>query len=136
MLPWRSADSRWPTEEALQGRRGERAAERFLRKQGYKILVRNYATRRGEIDLVCRHEGTLVFVEVKAREEGALERPASAVHRAKQRRIIWAAYGYLQELGRNDMPTRFDVVEVWLRGQNAARCEVIPHAFQDPSNPR
>ena len=121
------------TDRAGRGKWGEDAAARFLKKQGYKVLVRNYLARWGEIDLVCRHEGTLVFVEVKARSEDAWSSPASAVTRTKQRRLIRTGYAYLQELKRDDIPVRFDVVEVDLRDKGSCECRLIPHAFKLPN---
>jgi hypothetical protein len=57
-----------PTAKMALGERGEKFAARYLRRQGYKIPVRRFKGRGGEIDLVCRHKGWLVFVEVKTRK--------------------------------------------------------------------
>ncbi|NJK90555.1 MAG: YraN family protein [Blastochloris sp.] len=111
------------------GQQGEKAAARFLKQQGYQVLVRNYSSRWGEIDLVCRHQKTLVFVEVKTRAEDSWDKPAAAVTRSKQRRLIRTAHAYLQELEERDIPTRFDVVEVYLDDFGQPRCELLPHAF-------
>ena len=54
----------------LLGERGERAAARYLRRHGLRVLYRGYRTRWGEIDLIAREADTLVFVEVKARRRG------------------------------------------------------------------
>src|SRR5947209_6203352 len=77
----------------LLGDRGERAAARYLRRQGLRVLVRGYRTRCGEIDLIARDGDTLVFVEVKARQRGV---PAEAVTAEKQRRITLAALHFLR----------------------------------------
>ncbi|MFH1066926.1 MAG: YraN family protein [bacterium] len=108
---------------------GERVAEAFLRRKGYKILARNYETKWGEIDLVCRHQKVLVFVEVKARDEKTLDRPSRAVDASKRRRLMRTAYAYLAELPERDMPTRFDVVEVYLCAGETPRCELLAGAF-------
>ncbi len=121
------------SDRAGRGVWGEQAAARFLRKQGYKILVRNYGSKWGEIDLVCRHQETLVFVEVKARAMDAWAAPAAAVTATKQRRLIRTAYAYLQELKRDDIPVRFDVVEVDLRDDGTSTCRLISHAFKIPN---
>ncbi|MDR1304990.1 MAG: YraN family protein [Verrucomicrobiales bacterium] len=132
MLPFGSAPARPAAPRKNErGQRGERAAARFLRKSGYRILVANYRGWRGEIDLVCRHQDTLVFVEVKARGLNAWASPAAAVTAAKQRRIIRTAYEYLDELPSQDMPVRFDVVEVYLGADGEAKsCQLIPSAFE------
>lgn len=121
-----------PPDTTRRGQQGEHIAARALRRAGYKILVRNYTTRWGEIDLVCRHQNTLVFVEVKTRDASALERPASAVNASKRRRLIRTAYAYLQELGDFAIPSRFDVVEIRLCGDQPVDCEILPHAFSVP----
>jgi putative endonuclease len=133
LLPSRSAVSSSDAngERRRRGRLGERAANRHLRKLGYRLLVRNYRSKWGEIDLVCRHQGVLVFVEVKARGLNSWGTPAEAVTASKQRKIIRTAYEYLSELKTQDMPVRFDVVEVFLDANaQAAKFQVIPAAFE------
>ena len=93
-------------------------------------MVRNYRSRWGEIDLVCRHKKTLVFVEVKARSPESWGTPAEAVTPSKQRRIMRTAYAYLEEIKLQDMPVRFDVVEVFLKGDASPDCRLIPAAFE------
>ena len=107
----------------LFGGRGERAAARFLRRRGFRILLRGYRTTRGEIDLVARDGETLVFVEVKTRSRGM---PAEAVTPEKQRRLTLAALHFLKRHGLLDrpreVPCRFDVVAIVLaRGPRSAR---------------
>lgn len=111
------------------GRYGERVAEAFLREKGYKILVRNYNTKWGEIDLVCRHKKVLVFVEVKARDEKTPDRPSSAVDISKRQRLMRTAQVYLSELTQRDIPTRFDIVEIYLSAGKSPRCELLEKAF-------
>ena len=66
----------WRRELSL-GQRGERAAERYLRRKGYIIVARGQRMRLGEIDLIAVDRGTLVFVEVKTRQShDLLETPA------------------------------------------------------------
>ncbi len=97
------------------GRKGEAAAERFLKKESFKILYRNFRARRGgEIDLVCRDrkEQVLVFVEVKTRRSESFGPPRSAVTWRKRSRIIRAAKEWLRLLDLPEIPFRFDIVEV------------------------
>ena len=70
-----------PTAKMALGERGERFAARYLRQHGYKILVRRFKTRAGEIDIVCRHKDWLVFVEVKTRKNDDYGLPSEAVTR-------------------------------------------------------
>lgn len=111
---------------AVARRRGEEAEElaaRFLALQGLEVVARNYRTRFGEIDLVAREGGTLVFIEVRARSWAAFGGAAASVDAAKQRRIVAAARHFLQRL-RTEPPCRFDVLTLqgrrvapdWIRG--------------------
>ncbi len=111
---------------------GEAYAADHLAAKGYTITVRNYRTRCGEIDLIAEKDGFLAFVEVKTRREGAWGGPAAAVTRQKQRRLILAAEGYLQEHPTGLQP-RFDVVAITTaRGGDfrVLSCEHFEGAFE------
>jgi putative endonuclease len=94
------------------GAAGEDAACEELRRRGYEILARQYRTRRGEIDIVARQGGTIVFVEVKARTTQDFGGGAAAVTPMKQRRIARVAVEFLARHGSLAAPCRFDVVVV------------------------
>ncbi|MCX7915939.1 MAG: YraN family protein [Verrucomicrobiae bacterium] len=94
------------------GQRGERWAARHLRQKGYKVLVRRFRSKAGEIDLVCRDGNWLVFVEVKTRGDETFGAPSEAVDKQKQRHICRVALDYLRLLGYPEVLFRFDVVEV------------------------
>ena len=66
------------------GLKGEKLAEKHLKKLGYKILLNNYVTPFGEADLVCEYNGSLTFVEVKTRTSTKFGTPAMAVDYKKQ----------------------------------------------------
>ena len=109
------------------GDRGERAAERALKRKGLKILTRNYRVAAGEIDIVALDRGVIVFVEVKTRVQGE---PAEAVTLEKQRRITRAALWFLKRHGLLETARcRFDVVAVvWPAG---AKRPTIDHFVND-----
>ena len=94
------------------GTRSERAAARFLKRLGYRVLARNWSCPLGELDLVALDNGCLVFVEVRSTERGDTERPAASVDAAKQRRLTDLALCYLQKYRLLDRPARFDVLAV------------------------
>ena len=96
-----------------RGAQGEEYAARWLKKQGYEILRRNYRSRWGEIDIIAKNETYLVFIEVKTRGAGAIARPGAWVDRKKQQKIIKTALQYLSEAGAGLQP-RFDVIELTL----------------------
>ena len=131
---WRNHFWRWrslPKSGHLRrGARGEKLACRFLRRNGYKILYRNFKGRSGgEIDIVCRDDDTLVFVEVKTRTREDFGRPVAAVDRQKQKRISRGGLAWLRMLDNPDILFRFDVVEVVVADDAKPRLELIKNAF-------
>lgn len=113
------------------GARGEKLAARFLRRNGYKVLYRDFQPARGgQIDLVCRDGDTLVFVEVKSRRSEERQRPVDSLHADQKRRISRGALTWLRMLDNPDIPFRFDVVEVILAEAKKPKLELIQNAFQ------
>lgn len=113
------------------GARAEALAAEFLAGRGLRIAARNVRFREGELDLVCEHNGTLVFVEVRQRSRRDFGGALASVVRAKQQRLIRAAQHYLSHLPRHqaDRPCRFDVVAI----DGTHTIEWIRDAFQaDP----
>ena len=91
------------------GLSAESRAAAYLIAKGYRILFRRFKTPVGEIDIVARRRGVLVFVEVKAREK--LEDAAEAIGKRQQSRIIAAAEFWLAGHPPNaSLDMRFDVV--------------------------
>ena len=118
------------------GRRGERLAEKFLRRHGCKVLHRNFRAKGGgEVDLVLRDiaENTLVFAEVKTRTSDEGGRPADAVDFAKEALIARGARAWLRLLDRPEVNFRFDIVEVVI-GAGKPRINVIKSAFLLPED--
>jgi putative endonuclease len=109
-------------------RRGEAAellAAAFLRAQGLTVTQRNYRCRFGEIDIVARDGGTLVFVEVRQRRSEDFGGAGESITAAKRARIISAARHYLAR-SRRSPPCRFDAVLI--RG-DPPRIEWLRNAF-------
>lgn len=106
------------------GADGEARAAAWYEARGYSIEARNWRCREGEIDLVARRGGELVFVEVKTRTTDRFGLPAEAVTPAKQRRLRGLASRYLAQTGARARTLRFDVVAIL-----AGRLEVIEAAF-------
>ena len=96
----------------LLGDLGEGLAVAVLYSQGYSILERNFRCRVGEVDVICRKDGELDFVEVKARTSLDMGRPAAAVNQRKQMRLRNAAKYYIMCNGLEDLDVRFQVFEV------------------------
>jgi len=108
---------------------GEELAFHELRRRGYKVLLRNYECMLGEIDLVAKHEGFLVFVEVRTRSSLEKGTPAESVTPEKQKQIIKVAKYYLNRYGIQDVPCRFDVAGVLIPPHEEPVIEVIASAF-------
>src|SRR5262245_6386004 len=111
------------------GRLGEELACAELERLGYVVVTRRYRTRYGELDIVARHEGMLVFVEVKARESRDFGHPAEAVTPQKMRRLFLMATDYVMCAGVRDTAFRFDVVSVEMQF-DPPRITVYPDAFR------
>lgn len=102
------------TKEKLLGAFGEAAAAEFLRKKRYRILGMNYRCTQGELDVIAQERDTVVFVEVKLRHEGGFAPAAEYVTPKKQQKLRLAAEAWLAENELEDVPCRFDVIEIYL----------------------
>ena len=113
------------------GQRGERAAAKYLKRKGYKIVAHGSRLRPGELDLVAVDDRTVVFVEVKTRRSDQFGNPAEAVNLQKQRRLTRLAVTYLKRYGLLEYPARFDVVAiVWPEDQRRPLIEHFENAFE------
>ena len=100
--------TRRPDPRGAWGSAAEEAAARALRRDGYRVLLRNARTPRGEIDLVALRRGTFCFVEVKARRVGgAAGSPEEALTPRKLARVAGAAQHLLRSRGLPDAPREF-----------------------------
>ncbi len=118
-----------PPKQAL-GKNGEDLAIAHLKRRGYHILERNFRNRLGEIDVIARHKGRIVFVEVKTRRSLRYGSPKLAITPAKQRKISMVALSYLKTRFSIDTPARFDVVSVVQPPDRPEQIEVIANAFE------
>ena len=111
------------------GRLGERLAAVRLEAAGYEIIARNYRCASGEIDLITRHRGDWVFVEVRARRGRRFGAPEASLTPRKWQHLIAAAQSYLQARALDDVAWRIDLVAVELspRGE-LLRVDVIENA--------
>lgn len=110
------------------GDEGERLARRYLQRRGFRILDVNWKGRRGELDLVARHRGTIVFVEVRSKRSARYGSAIEALDWRKQQQVRRVAEEYLTVKGLWGSPVRFDAVLVdWSAGK--AAITHVPHAF-------
>jgi len=114
----------------LLGRWGQEQCEKFLKKNGYKTLTKNYSCRTGEIDLVMTAgDGTVVFVEVKTRANEDFADAEAAVTSAKKHRMKTAANLFIRKHKLDDVPLRFDVVIVMADEKGKAKIRHYENAF-------
>jgi len=97
---------------------GEKQATKYLKKNGYKIIEKNYKNKIGEIDIIAQEKKTktLVFVEVKAKSSDFFGLPREMVDDRKIHKIEQVATAYLMEKHCLDIDFRFDVIEI-LKGE-------------------
>ncbi len=113
------------------GARGEKAAARYLKRLGYKIVAHGVRSRLGELDLVAVDDRTVVFVEVKTRTDTDAGQPMDAVTPEKQRRVTQAALAFLKYRGLLEHRSRFDVVSiVWPADASEPAIQHVVNAFE------
>lgn len=113
-----------------RGSRAEQLARRYLEQQGLRFEQANFRCRRGEIDLIMRDKDTLVFVEVRYRNNSRYGSAAETVDWRKQRKLIATALFYLQsrpQLSR--LASRFDVIAI-NGDSDSAHIDWHPNAIQ------
>lgn len=119
-----------PQPPRARGTDAEDQACRFLRRQGLRLIARNYHCRQGEIDLIMQDADNLVFVEVRYRRQSRYGSGLESVDRRKQQRIAHCAAHYLHRHPRAaELAARFDVVAL-TPGADEPRIEWIRNAFE------
>ena len=96
----------------VSGRIGEQKAEEYLKRNGYRIIDRNYSCRFGEIDIIAENDGFIVFAEVKTRKTNSCVSGREYVTVSKQNKILITSRFWLQSHGSCSLQPRFDVIEV------------------------
>lgn len=110
----------------ISGNYGETLACKFLEKQGYKILERNYLIRGGEIDIVARDGDTLVFVEVKARWSHEFGPPSESITPWKIKALVKTAMFYVLKINWGNKEYRLDFVSIdFADNKNSPKIELI-----------
>jgi putative endonuclease len=130
-------ETRKRTPRRRTGDAAEQAAERYLRKNGFRILDRNVTYPQGEVDLVAieKRSGALCFVEVRSRTltggKTPQVSPEETVTPAKRRRIVSAALRFIRRRRAADRVIRFDVIAVRFAGEDRKSPDIrhYPGAF-------
>lgn len=110
------------------GEVGERVAERWLRRKGWRIVQRRFRNGHRDIDLVVQRDEMVAFVEVKARKGAEFGLPVEAVDWRKQRELTRSAHVWIERFGRPEDVYRFDVIGVLMTG-STVRIRHVEDAF-------
>jgi putative endonuclease len=110
------------------GELGERIAERWLLRRGWRVVQRRFRSGHRDIDLVVERDGTVAFVEVKARKGVEFGGPLQAVNHRKRKQLERSAMVWVDRHGREAESYRFDVVGVLVNGAEVRVCH-IENAF-------
>lgn len=97
------------------GKSGEDVACKYLERQGYSIVARNFKCKAGEIDIIATELNELVLVEVKTRCSKKYGEAREAVTQVKRKHIKKATEFYLHKNKLENQYIRFDVIEVYLK---------------------
>jgi putative endonuclease len=110
------------------GFHGERVAERWLVRKGWRVLQRRFRDGHRDVDLIAEREGTVAFVEVKARSGASFGSPVDAVDWRKRRELGRSARMWISRHGRAGESYRFDVIGV-LVSQGRIMVRHVENAF-------
>ncbi|SFQ05410.1 putative endonuclease [Lachnospiraceae bacterium XBB1006] len=108
----------------IVGKEKEALAAKLLSLHGYEVIARNYRCRSGEVDVIAKEDGYLVFIEVKYRSSLRFGEPQLAVNGHKQGKIKEVARWYCHAEGIDDYPIRYDVVAIL-----GKKYQIIKNAF-------
>lgn len=115
------------------GKKGEELAVSFLKKQGFRIIARNYKIRLGEIDIIGKDKDCISFIEVRSTNSRIFEGPEYTIDRRKQGQIAKAALSYIKRYGLEDKDCRFDVICIEGVDSASPNIRLIKNAFDlDP----
>ena len=106
------------------GAAGEELAASWYRDRGFEVVARNWRCPAGELDLIVRRSGLVVFVEVKTRTTAAYGHPLETVTARQRERVRRAAAAWIAESGHHPRRVRVDVAAVM-----GGVVDVVPDAF-------
>lgn len=113
------------------GKSGEEIVATYLKRNGYKILEKNFRCKFGEIDLIAKKKGVLSFIEVKTRKRITYGAPAEAVNYIKKKHIYKTSEYYILKNNVEKKDITLDVVEVYFYTEKDFRIIHIKRAIED-----
>ncbi|OGN99311.1 MAG: hypothetical protein A2Y90_03985 [Chloroflexi bacterium RBG_13_52_12] len=113
---------------------GEKIACDFLAKNGYEIIETNYRCRDGEVDIIAKQQGMLVFIEVRTKKSLQFGSPEESITQIKKERLKAVADHYGQNHENLPPEWRIDVVAIQMDSSGkVSRIEIIENAVEDVS---
>lgn len=112
------------------GAAGEKAAVRYLKRNGYKVLARNYVCPLGELDVICLGDDGIVFVEVKTRTHELDADPEENIDARKRRKLMQVARYWLREHREPQCAYRFDALSVIIPDRGDPTVRHVQEAFE------
>jgi len=112
------------------GKKGEEIAASYLRKQGYKILEKNYRTKLGEIDIIANDNGCISFVEVRSINNLSFILPEDTINKNKELQIMRVALAYIKRYKLENKSCRFDVISIENVDGATPQIRLIKNAFE------
>jgi len=113
------------------GRLGEKTAQKFLKKRGYRIRETGFRCRHGEVDIIAQHKDCLVFVEVRTKSNLEFGTPEESITQAKKEKLIASALTYTNTHQNLPALWRIDVVAIELDDKGKVkRIELIENAIE------
>jgi len=100
------------------GKNGEKLAENFLIKKGFKILQKNFCIRGGEIDIIAQEKETIIFIEVKTRKSKIFGEVIEQISKRQKNKIIKTAMNYLNLNNLSNCHWRIDVITIFYQTKN------------------
>ncbi len=110
------------------GKEGEDIAVEYFRKNGFRIIEKNYRTVFGEIDIIAKDKDIIVFIEVKTRADKTFGYPFEAVNQKKREKIRKVALSFMKKY-KKEFPARFDVLSIYTEN-GKEQIEHIKDAFE------
>jgi putative endonuclease len=116
------------------GKLGEKTAQKFLKKRGYRVRETGFRCRHGEIDIIAEQKGCLVFVEVRTKSNLDFGTPEESITQAKKEKLIASALTYSTTHQKLPSLWRIDVVAIELNEKGKPkRIELIENAVEQVS---
>ncbi len=112
------------------GKKGESLAHSFLKRQGYRIIEKNFKTRLGELDIIADDNGCISFIEVRSRSDAKFGLAGESIDRRKQNRISKTALAYIKARQLEDKECRFDIVCIDGIDSAFPKISLIKNAFE------